>query len=110
MGGEPMPMGTVEFHPDASKGNTAKVKPTGMIKPDGTYTLFTDGREGVPTGWYIATVSGQGMPDPATMKAGSKAPTAPVVKQKYTKPETSDFHIEVKDGAPTGAYDLSLIK
>jgi len=110
-GGAPMPMGTVEFHPDTGKGNNFKGTPRGMIKSDGTYTLNTDGRDGAPVGWYKVTVSGQGMPDPSKMGGeGGKAPTPPVVNAMYTKPDTTKFSIEVKDGAPAGTYDLSLSK
>jgi hypothetical protein len=110
VGGAPMPMGTVQFHPDAGRGNSFNGKPTGMIKSDGTYTLNTEGREGAPAGWYKVTVSGQGMPDPTKMAESSKVPTAPTINAKYTRPDSSGFAFEVKDGAPTGAYDLSLVK
>ena len=112
LGGSPMPMGgTVEFHPDTGKGNNYKGKPSGMIKPDGTYTLNTlDGREGVPAGWYKATVTGQGMPDPSKMAEAGKMPTPPVVNAKYTKPETTIFSIEVKEGAPRGGLRFVLGK
>ena len=109
-GGAPMPLGTVTFHPDAGKGNASKSTTSGNIKADGTYVLLTDGKEGAAAGWYNVTVSGQGMPDPSKMTEPGKMPTAPVVNAKYTKPETSGFSIEVKDGAAAGAYDLSLVK
>lgn len=110
VGGATIPMGMVEFHPDEGKGNSFKGKATGMIKSDGVYTLSTGGREGAPLGWYKVTVSGQGMPDASQMPQGAKAPTPPAVNAKYGKPESSGFSIEVKDGAPAGAYDLALIK
>jgi len=109
-GGVPMPMGTVTYHPDAAKGNTHKAPVTGMIKPDGTYTLNTDGKPGAPAGWYQVTISGQGMPDMSMMKDGGKTPAPPAVNPKYAKPESSGFAVEVKDGAPAGAYDLPLVK
>lgn len=109
LGGAPMPMGTVEFHPDAGKGNTFKGIPKAAIQPDGKYKLISDGREGAPLGWYKVTVSGQGMPDMSKM-GGDKPPTPPTVPAKYAKPDTSGFSFEVKDGAPAGAYDLSLSK
>jgi hypothetical protein len=109
-GGAPLPMGTVEFHPDASKGNNFKGKAIGMIKSDGSYVLNTDGRDGAPVGWYKVTVSGQGMPDPAKMTEGSKPPAPPIIQAKYGKPDSSGLALEVKDGAPAGAYDLSLVK
>ena len=110
IGGAPMPLGTVTYHPDAAKGNTRQGKVGGMIKSDGTYTLQTDGKLGAPAGWYFVTVTGQGMPDMAKMPEPGKMPTPPAVNPKYTKPETSGFQIEVKDGAPAGAYDLPLVK
>jgi hypothetical protein len=109
LGGAPMPMGTVEFHPDAGKGNTFKGKATAAIKSDGKYTLVTDGQEGAPAGWYKVTVSGHGMPDPSKMEAG-KMPTPPVVQGRYAKADSTPFNIEVKEGAPAGSYDLSLSK
>ena len=108
LGGAPMPMGTVEFHPDAGKGNSYPGRPTGMIKPDGTYSLTTEGRPGAPVGWYKVTVTGQGMPDPSKM--GDKVPPPPTVPARYTKPDTTIFNFEVKEGAAPGAYDLPLGK
>jgi len=110
VGGAPLQMGTVEFHPDANKGNTFKAKASGTIKPDGTYLLVTDTKEGAPAGWYMVSISGQGMPDPSKMPEPGKATTTPALNAKYTKPETSGFSFEVKEGAPAGAYDLSLLK
>jgi hypothetical protein len=110
LGGAPMPMGTVEYHPDGGKGNTFKGTPRGMITPDGSYSLVTDGREGAPVGWYLVTITGQGMPDPSKMTEPGKMPTPPAVNPKYARPGTSGFSVEVKDGAPAGVYDLSLIK
>ncbi len=110
IGGAPMPMGTVEYHPDAAKGNSHPAKVTGMIKADGTYTLQTDGKPGAPAGWYLVAVTGKGMPDMSKMQDPGKMPAPPAVNPKYTKPETAGFSIEVKDGAPAGAYDLPLVK
>jgi hypothetical protein len=109
LGGAAMPMGMVEFHPDAGKGNTFKGKPVSMIKSDGTYKLHTDGREGAPAGWYKVTVSGHGMPEQMPTDS-KKAPAEPAVNAKYSKPDASGFSFEVKEGAPAGAYDISMIK
>jgi hypothetical protein len=106
-----MPMGTVKFYPDTSKGNTNTKVGTGMIKRDGTYILMTEGREGAPAGWYKVAVEAHGMPDPSLMQAGSKAPPPPpAVNARFTKPDSSKLTVEVKDGAPSGAYDFAVTK
>jgi hypothetical protein len=109
LAGAPLPMGTVEFHPDSGRGNNSKLRSEGMIKSGGVYTLITDGREGAPAGWYKVAINAKGMPDMSMMESG-KAPTPPVINSKYSKPDSSGFSVEVKDGAAPGSYDFSLVK
>src|SRR4051794_21991843 len=53
--------GMVTFFPDEEKGNKSKKVAEGPIKPDGTYTLSTAGKEGCPAGWYRVTITSSGM-------------------------------------------------
>src|SRR5262245_20481066 len=61
--GAPLPSGSVRFVPDRERGNTATTEPAGQIKPDGTYALYANGNESIPSGWYKVTVSAAEIPD-----------------------------------------------
>src|SRR5262245_39277093 len=91
---QPLPMGTVTFVPDKSKGNNAKASCVGAVQADGTYSLGYEGKSGVPAGWYKVGVSASGMP--TTMpEMGKPMPVAPKIAGKYANPETSGISIEV---------------
>jgi len=110
--------GSVSFVPDDAKGNKVKSQPTGMIGPDGSYTLSYEGKPGAPAGWYKVTVStetpgmgGMGPPPvhtdpskPAPLAGSGGVKTDP----KYRDPSKTDLKVEVVPSPSAGAYDLKL--
>jgi hypothetical protein len=98
--GKPVTFGTVVFVPD--KDNPLRQVATGTINPDGTYELATEGRSGVPTGFYIACVRG-----PLRKVDGKDPPPIPF-SMKYFDANESPLKIEVVENPAQGAYDLEL--
>jgi hypothetical protein len=108
LGGSPMTMGNVVFHPDKGKGNTLEGTATGKIESDGTFKPIYKGKPGVPAGWYKITVTAMGMPEDL---GPDKPPPKPVsIDSRYQSPERSGLSVEVKGDAPAGHYDLKLVK
>jgi hypothetical protein len=100
--GNPVQAGLLLFHPDESKGNTARAACTGPVK-DGRYTLVTSGvtkadtGSGAPVGWYKVYVL-------------ADFPGAPVINchQRFFDAKTTPVVIEIVDDPPPGAYDVKL--
>jgi hypothetical protein len=102
---KPLPAGSVLFYPDKEKGNTATGEPQGIIT-EGNYEMTTNGKPGVPPGWYKVVVNAA---ESNTPSSSATPPTGkPLIASKYNKLETTDLRIEVKAGAADGAYDLKL--
>jgi hypothetical protein len=104
--GKPLGTGTVTFHPDAAKGNAAPHLAAGEIDGQGNYKLLSDGKEGVPPGWYKVTVTAQ---EPADSK-NPYAPPQSIVNAKYRDVKTSNLSVEVVGNPSPGAYDFSVTK
>jgi len=104
--GKPLTKGSVTYHPEATKGESAGVLPAATIDEQGQYSLSTQGRSGAPVGKYKVVVAVQVPSDPKDPYSIPKSLVDPV----YSKPETTPLVVEVKDGAPAGAYDLKLTK
>jgi hypothetical protein len=110
--GNPMPTGTVIFHPDDSN---QKFTPSGIID-NGSYKLLTDGKEGAPVGKYKVSVNPQGMG--MGMPTGGAVTTDPSkalgpktsMNSKFGAPATSGIVIEVVESPASGAYDIKLTK
>ena len=104
--GQPLPSGTIVFHPDASRGNTSKREPRGTIGrgEPGRYRLTTDGRDGAPPGWYQVTVFAL---QPIT-RENSQRPPEWLADPKYADVGTSGLAVAVRKDAGGGAYDLDL--
>jgi len=121
--GTPLKSGQVTLSP--GQGNDYKGGvPSGQIK-DGTYKIVTNGKDGAPAGQYnvavqTVTPTGGGLamdPNKAVASGTPLSPTgsssmgdAPPINAKFTAPDTSGLHYEVKDGQPAGAYDLKVTK
>jgi hypothetical protein len=101
--GNPLTLGSVRFVPDKTKGNTSPTESVGEIKSDGTYTLTTNGKTGVPAGWYKVTVTAAEPVDSSKPFSGKV-----LVAPKYNVPETSGIDKEVKSSAAAGAYDIAV--
>ena len=105
--GQPLAVGTVILHPDASKGNATLHEPRGTIDKDGTYEAVVGSRAvGAPPGWYKVTVYA-GVP---SNPKDEYSPEKLIIDKKFTDPSTSGIAFEVKPGAPPGAYDILLAK
>jgi hypothetical protein len=107
--GQPLPSGTIAFHP--AKGKAIKVE----IQPDGTYSA-----KKVPVGQVKVTID----TEPAKPRVKDKAPAkdkdkaAPKDKpekapkyvpipKKYATPETTPLRFEVKAGKQTADFELT---
>ena len=104
--GAPLPLGTVSFRPDASKGNTSPHEPGGQIDAEGNYRLYTQGKPGAPPGWYRVAVVAAEPIDPKKPYEATKS----LVNAKYNSVDTSGLSREVVADAAPGAYDLNLAK
>jgi hypothetical protein len=106
--GQPLTTGTgnVSFRPD--KGSATSQEPAGMIDEEGTYRLFTAGKEGAPLGRYRVLVVDVEPIDPKNPFPYGKRKSH--VNLKYGDPKTSDLVLEVVPSPAPGAYDLKLTK
>jgi hypothetical protein len=95
----PLPQGSLAFHPDTAKSNTSKKTAAADIK-DGSYKLYTDGKPGAPAGWYKVTVVSSSEPD-NTKPDAVKSFVAP----RYADPKSTGLSVEVKPG---GSYELKV--
>jgi predicted small lipoprotein YifL len=113
VGGQPLTSGQVAFLPDlgapsdAAKGGGEQTVglSAGQISSDGTYKIFTAGKEGAPAGKYKVTVT------PSMVPMGD-AKTAPqtAIKQVYQNPQMTPLRFEVIATPEAGRYDLKLSK
>lgn len=106
--GQPLTVGQVTFTPDiaiptddAKKEGPGVGPSSGTINSDGTYKLFTGGKEGAPAGKYRVTVTPSMVP-----AADAKAPPPLGFNRMYSDNRNSPLKVEV----PTGPYDLKLTK
>jgi hypothetical protein len=103
--GAPLPGGSIVFTPDADKGCQGPLA-RGEIRPDGTYTLTTDGRPGAVPGWHrITVVSIQLAPD---RPAGTAfADVRSRLPRQYAAPDLSGLERQVLAGEDN-VFDLHL--
>jgi hypothetical protein len=101
---QPLTTGTLTFKPEVpAAGQPDSV---GSIKEDGSYTLSTGDKEGVPVGKYKVLVRST-----VPSKAGDpySLPKS-VIAEKYGDANKSDLKVEVTASSSPGAYDLKLSK
>ena len=107
--GQPVSAGTVNFIPDAAKGNKADVNGFSMINDGGTYTLVagtpTMTKPGMPPGWYKVTIKTNVPVGMQQSKTGAVMPESAgaAIAPKFTDVKQTPLAIEVKEG---GSYDL----
>jgi hypothetical protein len=100
--GTPCPKGNVMLIPiEADPQAPSLPSSEGTIGPDGSYTLSTKGKPGVPAGKYRVVLS-SGRERRALAKAWS------VVPLQYTSEAKSPLEVEVMENKPEGGYDLTL--
>jgi hypothetical protein len=94
--GAPLPGGSIVFTPDADKGGSGPIS-RGEIRPDGTYTLTTEGQPGASPGWHrITIVSVEAAP---TKPAGSGfTDVHSLLPRQYAAPDLSGLERLVKPG------------
>ena len=102
--GKTLTKGTVIFRPDVGKGNTTLHEPHGSIGASGRYKITTHPRDGAPPGWYKVGVV---VTEPSDPKNPYSLPRS-LIPETFGKPEGSGLTLEVRSGAPPGAYDLIL--
>jgi hypothetical protein len=102
--GQPLTTGTVILVADATKGNTTKHEPRGVIDNQGNYRVSTAGRAGAPPGWYKVAVIAHRPPSPNE----PYAVTGSLMPKKYGDANTSELAIEVTAKPADAAYDLVL--
>jgi hypothetical protein len=95
--GAPLAGGSIVFTPDADRGGHGSLA-RGEVRPDGTYTLATEGRPGAAPGWHRVTiVSVQAAP---AKPAGNEfADVRSLLPRKYAAPDLSGLQGFVKAGA-----------
>lgn len=107
--GKGLPLGSVTFKPDASRGNKSLHNPVADIAPDGNFELYTTGKKGAPLGWYKVLVFAD-----ANMLAarGGAHPATPkwMVNEKYIDEKTTDLSVEVVESPAPGRYDFKVSK
>jgi hypothetical protein len=103
--GKPLAGGTIVFTPDPERGGSGPLA-FAEVKADGSFTLRTGAQFGAVPGWHRVTVASA--PPPAAVPG---APTAPAgvlpLPPKYSDPERSGLHQEVKAGL-ANTIDLRL--
>jgi len=92
--------GTVMLYPD--KDNKLRKIAAGKVNPDGTYSLDTEGKSGVPIGSYIVLVKWP------QRKVNGVEPGPPPFSGKYMYEDQTPLRMEVVKGPAAGAYDLVL--
>src|SRR5262249_42784052 len=78
--GVPLRGGTIVFAPDPARGCCGPLAQA-EIRPDGTYSLRTDGARGAAPGWHLITVA---------------AASAARLPRRYSDPELSGLCQEVR--------------
>lgn len=84
----------------------AKSFGVGVVSEDGTYTVSSNNKPGLPAGSYKVTVN---YSKPKDAKDQYSIPVR-MVNEKYTVIDFTDLKVEVKDNAPPGSYDLKVTK
>ncbi len=88
--------GSIVFSPDPDKGGTGPLA-RGDVRPDGTYTLTSDGRPGAAPGWHRVTVVAVESP-PAPPAGTAFADVRSLLPRRYAAPDQSGLEAQVKSG------------
>jgi hypothetical protein len=96
----------INFHPDSSKGNTAKSIAVASVSETGQYTLNFSGKPGIPEGWYKVTVN---YSEPTNPKDPYSTPKQ-LISGKYSSKDSTPLSVEVKANAPPSNYELKVTK
>jgi hypothetical protein len=103
--GTPLDHGSLTLRPDGP--DKSWEHPTGMIGPDGVYTVYTGGKLGAPPGMYRVVVFVTEETDPGD-PAHPGMPKS-IIPARYNDPELTPLRLDVMTSAPAGAYSLELV-
>jgi hypothetical protein len=92
--GRPLAGGTIVFTPNPERGGSGPMA-YAEIQADGSFTLRTQREFGAVPGWHRVTVAA--IPAPA-VPGSAVPPEATRLPAKYSDPERSGLHQEVKAG------------
>ncbi|HXG10539.1 MAG TPA: hypothetical protein VNK04_12325 [Gemmataceae bacterium] len=97
--GQPLKGALVTFHPKGAVDEVSVVRPTGLTKEDGSFTLTTGNQEGAPAGEYIVTLI---CPEEVTPKRRTISTEAPDSRDRfqgaYADRTTSRLTAQIKPG------------
>jgi hypothetical protein len=97
---QPLSGALVTLHPKGDKKNFKAIPSTGLTKEDGTFTLSTGKKDGVPAGEYTVTIICSrevGGGDKKIFSTGGPE-SEDVLKGTYADRETSKLTVTIKDG------------
>jgi len=96
---QPLQGALVTLHPRGVNDITT-VRPVGLTKEDGTFTVTTGQKEGAPAGEYVVTFICSEKVAPKDKKTISTEPqqTRDRFQGTYANRETSKFRVEIKTG------------
>jgi hypothetical protein len=106
LAGQPLTSGSVSYR-SVDPGNTEQ--PTGVIDPQGQYTLYTQQRPGAPPGKYrVIVFANEGLRE----RPGTAAPGLPksLISRRFQNPKTTPLERTVQPSAPPAHYDLEVTK
>lgn len=98
--GKPLTKGNVTFTSSSGQG----VPASGVIQPNGNYSLFTGTDAGLLPGDYIVTIGAAEIP-PATSVIDEPLPVL-ITPAKYNSRDTTDLKAKVVAGSNTFNFDL----
>lgn len=107
LNGNPLPPGhaSIWFVPDTSKGSQDTRFTSCQLNLAGEFELSTQGKEGLPLGWYKVVVYATKTEPPSSPTGWTPEWIVPV---KYTRAETTDLSVEVVAEPEPGRYDFDL--
>ncbi|HJT79353.1 MAG TPA: hypothetical protein VJ739_19310 [Gemmataceae bacterium] len=98
--GEPLEEGSVIFIPDPARGNTSPFIGRAQVL-NGSYQLATEGKRGVPPGWYKVIVL---LP---LDSAGMLHPPPRLFDRRFSDPDRTPLSVEV---LPSGANEPHVLR
>ncbi|SRR5579883_183315 len=98
---EPLEEGTITFIPDPSKGNTSVFFATGVVE-NGAYQVLTEGKNGVPPGWYKVIVYDTSL---ARLPSPGRPPSR--FHPRFSDPDHTPLCIQVEESRAK-SYDFAL--
>src|SRR5579871_4133859 len=98
---EPLEEGTITFIPDPAKGNTSVFFATGVVE-NGAYRVSTEGKDGVPPGWYRVIVH-----DTSLAKLPTAGPPPSRFHRRFSDPDRTPLSVQVVESGKQ-SHDFKL--